>query len=338
MLIGNGVSIAFSDNLLLKNITTQVIARITQKYGGRGDEVAQAMQKIAIRTRADNPAEDFESLIGAFGGQTDILDDLRSYALLTEEGYGIAQAISEVIHFVQGVRQRGIGHTLETIVDNSTPNKGSFASLSIFLRTAIDAFPGSVSIANLNYDALVLSALTTDYKDEFCDMGVGWGAYTETNLGKTPYTAHRLRSKIDFPSSKRIKLLDLHGSVTFWKIGSHYSKIPLEVAREQDVWESYRSMQTEAFPLVVLANQHDKIDHVKRHPFKLAYEAAEIDFRSSENWIVAGYSFRDTCVNDLLRRCWEARDKKPNPVRYERPRTYRFRHRNCIQLGSGKSA
>lgn len=248
MLVGNGLSIAFSQNLMLNNITTQVIARLTEKYDGRSDEVAQAMQKIALRAQADNPSGDFESLIGTFGGQTDILDDLRSYALLTEDSHHMAQAISDVMLFVQGVRQRGIGHTLQVIVENSRPDKGSFATITRFLDTAIDAFPNAVTIANLNYDALVLSALSADYKEHFCDMGVGWDSRTDTDLSTAPYTSYSLRSTADFPDSKRIRLLDLHGSVTFWKVGSRYLKIPLETAREPGVWDKYRDMQVIASP------------------------------------------------------------------------------------------
>jgi hypothetical protein len=311
MLVGNGLSIAFSQDLLLNNITAQVIERLTKIYSGRSGEVAQAMQKIAVRAQAENPTGDFESLIGAFGGQTDILDDLLSFAWLTEDTRDMAEAISKVMLFVQGVKQRGIGHTLQIIVENSKPDAGSFSIISGFLKTVLDAFTNSVTIANLNYDALVLTALTADYKDDFCDMGIGWDSVTVNQLSATPFKAHTLRDSTDFPASKRIRLLDLHGSVTFWKVGGSYLKIPLETARQSEVWERYRSMKVFAFPLVVLANQHDKIDHVKRHPFKLAYEAAETDFKDSENWLIAGYSFRDTCVNDLLKRCWEARTIKP---------------------------
>ncbi|MDV3129561.1 SIR2 family protein [Mycobacterium sp. 21AC1] len=310
MLVGNGLSIAFSPSLFLNNITTQVIARLSKKYEGRSDEVARAMQQVAIRAQAKNPSGDFESLIGAFGGQTDILDDLRSYALLTEDNHDMAQAISEVMLFVQQVRQRGIGHTLQIIVENSHPDKGSYASISNFLKTGIDAFPNRVTIANLNYDALVLTALTAEYKDDFCDMGEGWTAVDLKPLSDSTLKAQTLRTSNSFPA-KRIKLIDLHGSVTFWKVGSRYLKIPLDIARDPGVWNKYREMQVMAFPLVVLANQHDKVDHVKRHPFQLAYDVADDDFRNSDHWLIAGYSFRDTCVNDLLKRAWDMHRKPP---------------------------
>lgn len=313
MLLGNGLSIAFSQKLLLNNITAQVIDRLTERYKDRSDDVAQAMQKLALRARADNPSGDFESLIGAFGGQTDILEDLRRFAVLTENDHEIAIAISKVQLFIQGVIQRGIGHTLEVIVENSHPRNGSYSTISKFLETAIDAFVDRVTIANLNYDALVLTVLTADYKDSFCDMGEGWTVEDLMPLSAAGSTAQTLRSTDSFPA-KRIKLLDLHGSVTFWKVGNRYLKIPLDAARDPRVWDKYRNLEVMAFPLVVLANQNDKIDHVKKQPFKLAYDVADLDFRRASHWLIAGYSFRDTCVNDLLKECWSSHLVKPRLI------------------------
>jgi hypothetical protein len=99
--------------------------------------------------------------------------------------------------------------------------------------------------------------------------------------------------------------------VTFWKISESLRKVEIETARNSSVWQRYRDGDLDARPLVVLANQHDKGDHVKRYPFKLAYDVAKTDFRSAENWLIVGYSFRDICVNDLLQRSWDARFQKP---------------------------
>jgi hypothetical protein len=100
------------------------------------------MQQVAIRAQADDdPSTNFESLIGAFGGQSDILGDLNNYASLTEEDNpDMTKAITKVREFVQEVRQRGIGHTLQIIVENSRPDKGSFTTISDFLKLTIDSF------------------------------------------------------------------------------------------------------------------------------------------------------------------------------------------------------
>ncbi|AQA03685.1 hypothetical protein BVC93_16070 [Mycobacterium sp. MS1601] len=311
MLVGNGLSIAFSTNLLLSNITQQVIERLTVQYEGRSDEVAQAMRQVAIRAKADDdPSTNFETLIGAFGGQSDILGDLNRYASLTEDNPDMSQAITKVRKFVQEVRQRGIGHTLQVIVENSKPDNGSFGTISNFFSLAADQFTGYVTIANLNYDDLILTEFSRDkYDGKFCDLGAGYGEFQIDNVLDSPFSAFPLRDKNNLPHL--IRLLDLHGAVTFWRVGNRQVKIPLAIARKPELWERYRTGAIDAEPLVVLANQHDKIDHVKRDPFQLAYEIADTDFRDSEHWLIVGYSFKDTCVNDLLKRAWLARRQPP---------------------------
>jgi hypothetical protein len=162
----------------------------------------------------------------------------------------------------------------------------------------------------LNYDDLILTELSNaSYSRDFCDLGAGYEEREIDNLLDVSFKVNPLRTKNNL--QRRIKLLDLHGAVTFWKISSQNVKIPLAIARKSQLWEKYRAGEIDARPLVVLANQHDKIDHVKRDPFQLAYDVADTDFRDSDHWLIAGYSFRDTCVNDLLRRSWEVRRHRP---------------------------
>ena len=313
MLVGNGMSIAFSDKLLLGNISAEVIDRLTKIYAGLSDDVAQAMLKVAARTKTGDPSADFESLIGAFGGQSDILNDLGTFAELTEDSTGMADAVSQVGEFVGAVQRRGIGHTLEIIVERSHSDLDSRKPISEFFTLVRGDFQNAVTVANLNYDTLVLSVLSEDYQAQFCDMAHG-GASTGLSLTGCIHNSYLLRpDAADFPevSWKPIRLLHLHGSVTFWNISGSYRKIEILTARNPTVWKRYREGELDARPLVVLANRQDKADHVKRYPFNLAYDVAESDFRRAENWLIVGYSFRDTCVNDLLQRCWDGRFQKP---------------------------
>jgi hypothetical protein len=96
-----------------------MIERFTAAYPG-SDAVAQAMQNVAKHQLTGDPAEDFEILIGAFGGQSDILNDLSVFADLTRNSVPeTANAIQKVREFVAEVRRRGIGHTLEIISERS---------------------------------------------------------------------------------------------------------------------------------------------------------------------------------------------------------------------------
>ncbi|MEZ2389068.1 hypothetical protein AB6813_05860 [bacterium RCC_150] len=77
------------------------------------------------------------------------------------------------------------------------------------------------------------------------------------------------------------------------------------------MWAGLREGRPKWRPAVVLANQRDKTHHVGRYPFKLAYEVFQKGLRDSDHWIVIGYSFRDACVNDILRNEFIRREVKP---------------------------
>lgn len=77
------------------------------------------------------------------------------------------------------------------------------------------------------------------------------------------------------------------------------------------MWAGLREGEPKWRPSVVLANQRDKAHHVGRYPFKLAYETFQEGLSNSEHWLVIGYSFRDSCVNDILRNEFIRRKVKP---------------------------
>ena len=173
MLIGNGLSIAFSDQLLLSNISKEMTDRFAAKYTG-SDAVAKAMQNVADHQPTGDPAADFEVLIGAFGGQSDILDDLAIFADLTKNSDPkIANAIQQVRDFVSEVQRRGIGHTLEIITERTYSDLTRRQPLLDFFECVVSAFKRHVTVANLNYDTLVLSVLVDQYKDILSDMAHG---------------------------------------------------------------------------------------------------------------------------------------------------------------------
>lgn len=77
------------------------------------------------------------------------------------------------------------------------------------------------------------------------------------------------------------------------------------------MWAGLRDSEPKFRPTVVLANQRDKAHHVGRYPFKLAYETFQEGLHESQHWMVIGYSFRDACVNDILRNEFIRRKVKP---------------------------
>lgn len=314
VLVGNGLSIAFSDDLLLGSISNEMIARFTAEYPG-SDAVAQAMQNVAKHDLTGDPAADFEILIGAFGGQSDILDDLSVFAdLIRNSDPDTVNAFQKVREFVAEVQRRGIGHTLEIIAERSYADEARRQPVDDFVAKVLSKFTKKVTIANLNYDAVLLSSLLSNKHDDvLCDMADGRWPGTVTVDG-IEYDTKRLRqTEDDFMSfdQRRVRLLHLHGSITYWEFGRYQIKLPTNAIRST-IWKKYRNEETfSGRPLVVLANQNSKARHVLRQPFALAYELSESSFRDADYWLIVGYSFRDVCVNDLLRRCWEVRRDKP---------------------------
>jgi len=109
VLIGNGLSIAFDESLLLGRISEEMTNRFTAAYTG-SEAVKKAMQRVAQHQPTGDPQTDFEVMIGAFGGQSGILEDLAIFADLTRNSDPvIANAIQKVREFVSEVRRQGIG-------------------------------------------------------------------------------------------------------------------------------------------------------------------------------------------------------------------------------------
>lgn len=316
MLIGNGLSIAFSNELFLGSISQEMTARFTANYTS-SSAVAKAMRKVAEHQPTGDPETDFEVQIGAFGGQSDVLYDLAKFAdLIRNSDPDIANAIQAVQDFVSEVQRRGIGHTLEIIAERSYADYSRRAPLETFFGGILSVFQHHVTVANLNYDTLVLAVLADRYGDILSDMADGrFNAGTVTVDG-IPFATKRLRPTKDVfmtLDERRLRLLHLHGSLTYWRFGPNdYRKLPVEAVRNPAIWTMYRNESTFAGrPQIVLANQHEKTEHVTRYPYNLAYELAEDDFKSASHWLLVGYSFRDICVNGLLRRCWEVRKNPP---------------------------
>ena len=317
MLIGNGLSIAFSDELLLSNISKEMTSRFTAHYTGSG-AVATAMQNVAKHVPdSGDPETDFEALIGAFGGQSDILDDLRKFADLTSNSDAeISNAIRMVRKFVDEIRRRGIGHTLEIISERSYSDADRRKPLADFFGLVLNEFRDCVTVANLNYDTLVLSVLSESYGDILSDMADG-RFESSLNIGGVSHATWPLRARAsDFLSfaRRRLRLLHLHGSLTFWQFGDDYfRKLRVEAVRAPSpLWEALR--EDDAFngrPLVVLANQHEKAEHVTQYPYNLAYSLASTGFENATHWLIVGYSFRDVCVNEMLRNSWQSHTHPP---------------------------
>lgn len=314
VLAGNGLSIAFNPDLNLQSITEEVLRRIERAEGG---DVVAAMQEIAERALPDgaSSAEDFEVLVGSFGAESRTLDLLDTLAELTSPAdEDLRRSIQRVVRFAEKVRDTGVSHVLQVISERSHAYVDQAHSLHDLIANITRSFDGRITIGNLNYDTLLLAALLTICQSDLADMGHGYHRVKVTIDDQVEYQTPALRlTASDFPSNKRVQLLHLHGSLTYWatRDGSVHAKLPRERLETEDQWVAVREETTNIRPVVVLASRRDKAEHVARYPFDLAYQMFSAGLADAAHWLVVGYSFRDDPVNATLRSEFIDRDPKP---------------------------
>lgn len=324
VLVGNGLSIAFRSRLNLATITEEMIGRM-QGASDNGDQVVHAMKEIARRALSEGEVADgdFEKLVGAFDSQALTLDELGKLADLVEEDPSatLISSIREVSAFSQRVRDMGISYVLEVVMERSRADLERDSGLHSLVEAISDQFDGTVTIGNLNYDTLLLAALLAT-KAPMTDMGLGYGKVgIRVTDPQDPdyeerYTGYALRTRANFLNdpAHRVRLLQLHGSLTYWhEVDGHkrHFKLPVEAVRSPRLWQELRSGEADWRPTVVLANQRDKARHVEKFPFNICYDSFQDSLASTDHWLVIGYSFRDACVNDVLRAEFLKRRDKP---------------------------
>lgn len=316
VLVGNGLSIAFNPHLNLRAITAEMVERIAAASDG-GSDVVRAMKEIAERALPTGVTseDDFEILVGAFGAESRNMSELQRLAELTRpQDRKLRKALRRVSRFAESVRENGLSHVLEVIFERSHAYDEDASDLQSFVREVVGAFDGHVAFANLNYDTLLLSALLSVCQDDVADMGHGWRKVEVTIDGDRRVQVPALRQGAsDFPNGRRIKLLHLHGSITYWSNAAKtiFAKLSRSFLEAHDQWDAVRKQETNIRPVVVLANQRDKSAHVREFPFSLAYELFQTSLEGSDHWLIVGYSFKDEPVNEKLRDEFLGRDEKP---------------------------
>jgi hypothetical protein len=314
VLAGNGLSIAFNSELNLQSVTEEVLRRIEEAEGG---DVVVAMKELAERALPDGvtSTEDFEVLVGAFGAESRTLDVLDTLAALTQPAdKTLRDAIRRVSEFAENVRDTGVSHVLEVIAERSHAYVDEAQSLHDLIQAITNSFDGRVIVGNLNYDTLLLAALLTVCQSELADMGHGYRSVRILVENGVERPVPALRSSSDeFPQSKRVQLLHIHGSLTFWATRDRriHAKLPKEMLNDGEQWRAVRERTTNVRPVVVLASRRDKTEHVAAFPFNLAYEMFSKGLVQASRWLIVGYSFRDDPVNAALRAEFIDRELKP---------------------------
>lgn len=316
VLMGNGVSIAANPDLAL-SVLTEKIRRQFEIIDPKREAPDRVLARLAGRGRdTGDPMTDFEALIGPLDQQTANLGDLLELAeLVGEESPAVAKALKTAVTFVHALRRLGAGHAVNIIAEESVATFERRQVVEEFLEAVVGVVPGRITIGNLNYDSLAMASLLNVAGSEMCDMVRGDRKRPLDPIGTDQIImgAPMRTSANDFPMGRRIRLVHPHGSLTWFRDPSDDTvyRFDLDGLRWIDAWAAWRDGRTEWEPQVVLTNQSAKSDLVTREPFNLSYEALYNGLASADRWLIAGYSFRDECVNDVLKRAWDARSDAP---------------------------
>lgn len=316
VLLGNGVSIAANPNLTIPALTRVIRTRFEEIDPAR-EAPDRVLARLAKRGKeSGDPNKDFEAMIGPLDQQKDNLTDLRALAeIVGQESRAVRSAIRTISSFVQSLSRLGKGHALDIIARESIARWGGYrAVVDQFMAAVVDSVPGRITIGNLNYDALGLAGLLNATNDA-CDMARGdrgdW--FDLLGDGQKVFGAPLRATAHEFPA-RRVRLVHPHGSLAWLRdpdTGTVY-KFEVSDLRNLDFWAAWRDGETEWEPQVVLTNQSAKSTVVAQEPFNVSYDALRARLRTADRWLIAGYSFRDECVNDLLAAAWEDRKDVPD--------------------------
>jgi hypothetical protein len=173
------------------------------------------------------------------------------------------------------------------------------------------AHPSDTTVATLNYDGLLHYGFLHDSDgSDWCDMADGRGRQVEPAdfSDGFPLPSWPLRTSMNFVNN-RARLLNLHGSLGWLRHSSSslvpYRKFRLDDLRGSDYWSKLNRGETDWEPVVVLTSAKDSVP--ERYPYSLAYGALQASLVESDHWLIAGYGFGDSPVNDTFRRAVAAR-------------------------------
>lgn len=315
-LIGNGLSIAYNDNLVISKITERIIQRL-DAAGDEHTQQAQLMRLVAERAGRSSAAADFEELVSPFDEMRDTLPIISRMAdLAGASGLVIERALLDSAEFADQVYRHGVSHILDVIANDSYAHDEDMAPIRHLLdQIVIATNGGEVAFGNLNYDALLMAGCCSRQGPErFCDLTDGRYNKVEKLITPDAFAYGRpLRTMGNLPLNREIALVHLHGSLAWLRepgTGRVY-RFDMADLRDADYWTAWREGRTNWAPVVVLTNQTGKSKLIKQPPFDLAYDVFKQRLLTADKWLIAGTSLRDVAVNQMLREAWQGRSSTP---------------------------
>lgn len=322
-LIGNGLSVAYSNDLSVVRLTEAMADRFTE-LGATDAE--RALAGIAEDLGQPDPGG-FEQLLGPLESLSRAIWGLPGLVALSQQpGLEVANSGAQVAEFARSVHRVGLAIVLGYVADHSVGiGGGQFENtvMRVCRRLVEGCEPDAglgdlLTIATLNYDGLLTSALTSLHEDGICEL---------SDLGHGLHRSHRsvtegigplveswdLRTFDDLIGDTH--LLHLHGSLG-WLADPRSNqtwKFDLQSLRSlgglpESYWDRLLQGQTTVVPKVVLTDQ--KARAIAEWPFSLAYAIFEERLIASDRWLIGGYGFGDRPINEVLRRARRERQRK----------------------------
>jgi hypothetical protein len=298
VLVGNGLSIAFNEDMKVSNITKDF-----EKVFGEGNLEMCNVLLGSIDKENSRLKEDFESLVGSiYSFEYNVAEFKRINESSKLESDGIGESLDKMIDYFEMLVRYAKWNILE-IIRKKTANENK--DFDNFIESLIKKFNGfHVTFANLNYDAMIYRSLTRRYSGEFYDLAYG------DIKGSKKFKLREDIESFDKVKEKKICLLHLHGCLNFVEeivsneengvAESWQYKLVLDLLDNSGVFGSELQIRDKYKPLVVLNSAENKHNDIAKNPYKLAYEYFDKKLQLSNKLLILGYSFRDHVVNKRL--------------------------------------
>lgn len=312
VLTGNGLSIAHNPDLQLSKLTEQFLSLHREEAG-----LKSLMREMGIEP--EKASHDFEIVIGAIEAAEGVIEALMELA---------AESPLQVLHDAADVlRKNDVPLVLRHLYYSYCAQV--LAAIGELSRSAISkpvlGFGEWVkqmhkahfvtSVFTLNYDVLVermfvaddllgLKGVLTD-----CFSGIADRRREIELVPGTGKVACGLFFPYDAPN-RSIYLHHLHGCLTHFEDRQTGEVLKVDSAdvRKSGVFEFLAKQPGRFVPAIILGSR--KVEKSTRKPFEFAFESLREALRSANVICIAGYSFRDIAVNELLKAAAEARSDR----------------------------
>lgn len=303
-IIGNGLSMALSPQFSIKKITTNFIESMEEEDKSFLQEIASCHMK----ERTLN-FDDFEE---NFAGIEIALDSVKKYNqfLSSKTGNDFLckyklnnPELEKHLKIIDRIYTKYIMQILGLIKDNVHKEaiENNLRNFVQFVKNKLDNAEKSY-IFTLNYDLLMETILLdTLGSDKFIDFCYPSGKLKGTNINKFDFNPDR--AKRMFPTSEKVELHHLHGSLSFFFDSERERAVKL---KSQDItlnniYEKIKELQLPLTPAIITGGGKSK--KITQYPFDYYYTTLKnlCDVGEFSELYIIGYSFRDEHINKLIK-------------------------------------